>query len=160
MAGKKMIRARQVPPASAVLEMSTQRSLTSPTLLGRLSQNPRNELAWQAFVQRYGPKIYGWSLQWPLQEADAEDVPQNVLVRLARTLRSLGYDPARIFRGWLRLITQHALADFLADRKCRENCSGGPQITESSRPPGGANGTRPEHEWKDSRTRDWSIHVS
>jgi RNA polymerase sigma-70 factor (ECF subfamily) len=102
--------------------MSTQPSLTSPTLLGRLCQN--DELAWQTFVQRYGPKIYRWCLQWRLQEADAEDVTQNVLVSLARKLQSFVYDPTRSFRGWLRLLTQHALADFLADTKRRERSSG------------------------------------
>jgi RNA polymerase sigma factor (sigma-70 family) len=90
---------------------------TSPTLLGRVSQEPSNQAAWEAFVARYGPRIRGWCRQRGLQPADAEDVVQNVLLRLARALKTFTYDPSRSFRGWLRQVTQHALSDFFADRK-------------------------------------------
>jgi RNA polymerase sigma-70 factor (ECF subfamily) len=91
-------------------------SLTSETLLGRLCQSPDDQAAWDRFVERYGPKIYGWCRQWRLQEADAEDVTQNVLLCLARKLRTFAYDPSRSFRGWLRTLTDHACSDFFADR--------------------------------------------
>jgi RNA polymerase sigma-70 factor (ECF subfamily) len=86
---------------------------TSVTLLGRLRDAPGDAAAWEAFVRRYGPKIYEWCRQWGLQDADAEDVAQNVLLRLAQKLRTFTYDPTRSFRGWLRTLTQHALSDFL-----------------------------------------------
>jgi RNA polymerase sigma-70 factor (ECF subfamily) len=105
-------------------------SHTSPTLLGRLRQDPNNEAAWQAFVARYGPKIYGWCKQWRLQDVDAEDVTQNVLLGLARKLRTFVYDPQRSFRGWLRTVTQHALSDFLADRVRPDTSSGDSQVLE------------------------------
>jgi RNA polymerase sigma-70 factor (ECF subfamily) len=92
-------------------------SQTSPTLLGRLRQAPRDQAAWNSFVIRYGPKIYGWCRQANLQEADAQDVTQNVLMRLAEKLRAFDYDPRRSFRGWLRTLTHHAWSDFLAARK-------------------------------------------
>ena len=57
----------------------------------------------------YGPKVNGWCRRRGLQAADAEDVTQVVLLRLARALRTFTYDPSRTFRGWLRLVTQHAL---------------------------------------------------
>jgi RNA polymerase sigma-70 factor (ECF subfamily) len=88
-------------------------SRTSVTLLGRLRDTPDDAAAWEAFVRRYGPRIYDWSRRWGLQQADAEDVAQNVLLRLAPKLRTFSYDPARSFRGWLRTLTQHALSDFL-----------------------------------------------
>ena len=91
-------------------------SHTSPTLLGRLRQDPQDQAAWGAFVARYGPKIYGWCRRWNLQEADAEDVTQNVLVTLAQKMSAFVYDPTRSFRAWLKTVTQHAWSDFLARR--------------------------------------------
>src|SRR5467141_2571854 len=88
-------------------------SRTSVTLLCRLRDTPDDAAAWEAFVRRYGPKIYEWCRQWRLQEADAEDVTQNVLLRLAQKLRAFNYDATRSFRGWLRTLTQNALSDFL-----------------------------------------------
>jgi RNA polymerase sigma-70 factor (ECF subfamily) len=92
-------------------------SRTSVSLLGRLRGDPGDQDAWREFVQRYAPKIYGWCRQWQLQEADAEDVTQNVLAKLASKLRTFDYDPALSFRGWLRTVTQHALCDFAAERR-------------------------------------------
>ena len=90
---------------------------TSATLLGRVCSAPADQEAWSQFVNRYGRKIYGWCRQWGLQEADAEDVTQDVLLRLAARMRSFAYDPSRSFRGWLRTLTHNAWSDFLHDRK-------------------------------------------
>jgi len=96
---------------------STSEPGTSPTLLGRLGRAPADQSAWAEFVERYGPKIYGWCRQWGLQDADAQDVTQMVLTRLADKMRAFAYDPARSFRGWLRTLTQHAWSDFLTGRR-------------------------------------------
>lgn len=74
------------------------------------------------FVGVYGSKIRGWCRRWGLQEADTEDVTQDVLLRLAQKLGAFRYDPSRSFRGWLRTVTENALADFLAH--CKRQCSG------------------------------------
>src|SRR5262245_57224898 len=105
-------------------------SLTSESLLGRLSQSPDDQAAWDRFVERYGPKIYGWCRQWRLQEADAEDVTQNVLLCLARKLRTFAYDPSRSFRGWLRTLTEHACNDFFAERVRLGRASGDAAVLE------------------------------
>src|SRR5215831_764465 len=96
---------------------------TSGTLLSRL-RSPLDQEAWNEFVELYGRRIYGWCRQWGLQEADAEDVTQDVLLRLARKMRGFAYDPSRSFRGWLRTLTHHAWSDFLEDRK-RPGAGGG-----------------------------------
>jgi RNA polymerase sigma factor (sigma-70 family) len=90
---------------------------TSPSLLGRLQQAPADQSAWVEFVDRYGRKIYGWCRQWGLQDADAQDVTQMVLARIADKMRAFAYDPARSFRGWLRTLSHHAWSDFLEGRR-------------------------------------------
>jgi RNA polymerase sigma-70 factor (ECF subfamily) len=90
---------------------------TSETLLSRLRRSPTDQAAWGEFVDRYGPMIYDWCRRWHLQEADARDVCQDVLLRLARLMRTFSYDRAGSFRGWLKTLTRHALANFTARRK-------------------------------------------
>src|SRR5262249_6650217 len=52
-----------------------------------------------------------------MQKADAEDVTQTVLLKLARTMAGFAYDPAKSFRAWLKTITRHAWNDVLERRK-------------------------------------------
>jgi RNA polymerase sigma factor (sigma-70 family) len=90
---------------------------TSPTLLDRLSRLPADQEAWRAFAERYARKIYGWCRHWHLQEADAEEVTQEVLLKLARKMATFRYDPAGSFRAWLKTVTHHAWQDFLDGRR-------------------------------------------
>jgi RNA polymerase sigma-70 factor (ECF subfamily) len=93
-------------------DLSTRRSL-----LLRLRQEPDDPAAWAEFVQRYGPLLFAWCCRWGLQTADAEDVTQTVLLKLAQYLRGFEYDPGRRFRGLLKTIAHNAWKDFLADRR-------------------------------------------
>lgn len=85
---------------------------TRVSLLFRLQQVPDDQAAWAQFVARYGPQVAAWCRRWGLQEADAEDVTQNVLVLLTRKLPEFRYDPSKRFRAWLKTLTQHAWSDF------------------------------------------------
>lgn len=96
---------------------AASQSGTRITLLGRLRRDPANEEAWAEFVDHYGPKIMLWCSKWRLQEADAQDVTQNVLLKLAEKLRTFNYDPARSFRAWLKTIAHNACADFMEGRQ-------------------------------------------
>ncbi len=90
---------------------------TSATLLDRLRGRSTDPADWQEFVRRYQPRIHAQCLAFGLQEADAEDVTQNVLLRLVAKLPEFRYDPAQCFRAWLRTVTRHVLSDFLAQRR-------------------------------------------
>lgn len=92
-------------------------SATSPTLLARLRQVPGDPVAWAAFVDRYGGKIYSWCRRWGLQEADARDVTQNVMLELTRQMRKFDYDARGSFRGWLKTVAYRAWWDYLSSRK-------------------------------------------
>jgi RNA polymerase sigma-70 factor (ECF subfamily) len=83
----------------------------------RLRQEPADPSAWGDFVKRYGRRIYLWCRQWQLQEADAEDVTQNVLLILAEKLREFTYDPSGSFRAWLKTVTHHAWHRYLANQQ-------------------------------------------
>jgi RNA polymerase sigma factor (sigma-70 family) len=90
---------------------------TRASLLIRLRQEPVDEGAWHEFVQRYGRLIFAWCQSWGLQPADADDVSQNVLLKLAHHLRSFVYDPGRRFRGFLRTTAHNACKDYLESKR-------------------------------------------
>ena len=109
---------------------STSDTRTSPTLLGRLCRAPADQSAWEEFVERYGRKIYGWCRQWGLQEADAEDVAQQVLLKLADKMGTFRYDPSKSFRAWLKTVTHHAWRDFVEGRNRPGAGSGDTRVLE------------------------------
>lgn len=88
-------------------------STTSVSLVGRLRHTPTDQAAWKEFLRRYGGRIHAWCRGWGLQDADAEDVTQNVLAEIARQMHNFRYDPTRSFRAWLRTIAHGAWCDFL-----------------------------------------------
>jgi len=103
---------------------------TRVTLLSRLRQDPTDQAAWEVFVERYGPHIYRWCRQWKLQDADAEDVTQEILMKLAQKLRAFVYDPSRSFRGWLKTLAHHAWRDFVDSPRRARAAAGGNQDGE------------------------------
>ncbi len=90
---------------------------TSVSLLGRLCLSTADPGAWSEFVRRYEPLIRDWCRRWKLQDADAQDVVQDVLTRLAARLRSFQYDPSRSFRGYLKTLAHYAWCDLLESRQ-------------------------------------------
>ena len=96
---------------------------TSPTLLGQLRRSPNNEAAWRQFVQLYGGHISSWCRTWGLQAADVEDVTQQTLLRLVKAMQSFEYDPAQLFRAWLKTVTYHVWRDVV--RTHRRAVAGG-----------------------------------
>lgn len=86
---------------------------TRATLLFRL-RDIDNQEAWEEFVDAYGPRVYDWCRRFRLQESDAADVTQTVLVRLVTAMQTFEYNPSRgSFRGWLKTVTNNAVRDFL-----------------------------------------------
>ena len=88
---------------------------TSLTLLEAL-RRPGDQHAWLRFVQLYTPLLYHWARGVGLQQADAEDLVQEVFVMLLRKLPEFQYERNErtgSFRNWLRVVTLN---------KWRERC--------------------------------------
>jgi RNA polymerase sigma factor (sigma-70 family) len=90
---------------------------THPSLLGRLGNDPADSEAWGEFVRRYGRLLHHWCREWNLHGPDAEDVTQNILLRISRQIPKFEYDPNRSFRGWLRTIARAAWCDWLDEQR-------------------------------------------
>jgi RNA polymerase sigma-70 factor (ECF subfamily) len=99
-------------------------SQTRATLLARLYRSGAADAdAWREFVNIYGRQIYKWCRHWGLQDTDAEDMTQQVLLQLLTKMKEFVYDPQRSFRAWLKTVTYHAWQNMLSSR--RHNGAGG-----------------------------------
>jgi RNA polymerase sigma-70 factor (ECF subfamily) len=103
---------------------------TSASLLGRLRSDPTDQTAWSEFVRRYAPQIYSWCRKWRLQDTDAQDVTQAVLMKLAEKMRTFTYDPARSFRAYLKTLAHYACCDFLESRQRPDRGSGDTKVLD------------------------------
>ena len=83
---------------------------TSVSLLRRLRE-PQADSAWRRFVDLYAPLIFHWGCQKGLNETDAADLVQDVLITLTEKLPKFEYDPSQRFRGWLRTIAVNQSRD-------------------------------------------------
>lgn len=92
-------------------------ALTSLSLLRGLKHCPSNESAWDTFVERYGSQILAWCRFWGLQEADAEDVAQETLHRIAKGIQRFDRQDNGSFRAWLKTVTRHACYDLARSLK-------------------------------------------
>jgi RNA polymerase sigma-70 factor (ECF subfamily) len=94
--------------------------LTRPSLLARLRDAADAE-SWQTFVHTYAPLVFRYARHRGVQDADAADITQDVLVRVARSMRAFAYQPERgRFRDWLGTVTRNQLSSFLARRQRTE----------------------------------------
>ena len=86
---------------------------TRQTLILRLRHSDDAE-AWSEFIEIYEPLILRLARNKGLQSADAMDLTQNVLTRVATAINRFEADPKRgTFRGWISRITRNLVVDFL-----------------------------------------------
>ena len=77
--------------------MAQLERMTRVTLFAKLQRNPLDEEAWAEFEKYYSPMIVTWCGRWGMQQADAEDVTQMVLLKLSQKMADFRYDPRRSF---------------------------------------------------------------
>jgi RNA polymerase sigma factor (sigma-70 family) len=103
---------------------------TRASLLVRL-RDPRDQDAWHEFFQVYSSVIYGYARRHGMQDADAADLMQDVLRRVARSADKLDYDPRRgTFRGWLFTVTRNRFYDLIDRKRKQVQASGGSDMVE------------------------------
>lgn len=77
-----------------------------------------DQAAWHEFVEIYRPVILRLARRKGMQEADADDVAQQVLVAVAKAVEQREHDPKRAkFRTWLFRVAHNAIFDALARRQ-------------------------------------------
>ncbi|MEM9657631.1 MAG: sigma-70 family RNA polymerase sigma factor [Planctomycetota bacterium] len=85
---------------------------TRLSLIGRLHDREDAE-AWSEFVQIYAPLIEAIARRRGMQYADAAEVTQEVLTRVANAIAKWNPDPSKgTFRGWLYRVTRNLTIDY------------------------------------------------
>ena len=106
-------------PSGGETPATSTNSRTSLSLLAKL-KGETNSAGWDEFVRRYQPRILGWCRRWGLQDSDAQDVCQNVMLELSRQMDTFEYQPGGRFRAWLKTIARRAWYDYTLRRKKTE----------------------------------------
>jgi RNA polymerase sigma factor (sigma-70 family) len=97
---------------------------TRPSLLVRLRDGQDHD-AWRQFVELYAPVIFGFARRRGLQDADASDFVQDVLLKVSSAITELKYDPERgQFRGWLYTLTRQRFWAYCGRQRCQVQGSG------------------------------------
>ena len=94
-------------------------------------RNPQDRKAWDQFVDIYGPVIHRFVCQQGLQNADALDLTQEVMVSVNQAISCLDYDPHKgKFRGWLYTIVRNKIRNFWRRPKPGVRGSGDTSVNE------------------------------
>jgi len=103
---------------------------TSLSLLERLRTSPQQS-GWQTLVEIYTPHIQAWLRRQQVQDADRDDISQEVLSTVIRRLADFAHN-GRVgaFRNWLRAITVNCLRDYWRKRKHGPLATGASEFQE------------------------------
>lgn len=131
---------------------------TRPSLLSRV-RNAGDREAWETFDEQYRELLLRYCRQRGLQEADAEDVRQIVMMGLARSLRSFEYRPELgRFRTYLGRVVRNAIAQYVSSPRSRRTPLSVEELGDLSadvHPAGAPGAERAEDElWE----REWMHH--
>ncbi len=101
---------------------------TSLSLLERLCQSPENE-SWNRLADLYTPLIRAWLRRYDVQDSDANDLVQEVLLAVSKDLRKFEHaGQSGTFRGWLKAILINRLRKFWRARDRRPQVRGDSDI--------------------------------
>jgi RNA polymerase sigma-70 factor (ECF subfamily) len=90
-----------------------------------------DEPSWKDLTDLYHPFLMKWLRQQNLPEADRDDVAQEILVSVVKSLRSFEHSGRPgAFRAWLRTIASHRLTDYWRARDPHTPLTGGSSVSE------------------------------
>lgn len=88
---------------------------TRETLIQRV-QNQHDDQSWEEFLRVYRRYIYAIIRSMNINEHDAEDVIQQVMINLWNSLPKMDCSKIKRFRSWLSTVTKNAVTDFIRKR--------------------------------------------
>lgn len=92
---------------------------TRSSLINRLKATINGE-SWEVFFDTYGNLIFNVARRAGLSEADAQDIVQETIVKVHKSLDRFQYDRNRgSFKGWLHSVTRSRLAEHFKKQQKR-----------------------------------------
>ncbi len=91
------------------MSRSTPNESTHVTLLARLRE-PADQAAWREFCDRYGELIRAFARRRGLQSTDCDDVVQDTLISMTKSMPGFEYDPQKgSFRAYLKTVVRNVI---------------------------------------------------
>jgi RNA polymerase sigma-70 factor (ECF subfamily) len=110
---------------------SLRESDTPQSLLEQLCNQPQGE-SWERMVAIYAPLLRGWLARYQVQEADAEDLIQDVLMVVLRELPGFRHNQQPgAFRSWLRRILVNRVRNLWRRRDRGDLACGGTELARA-----------------------------
>ena len=107
-----MMQSKPMKPEAPLLE-------TRSSLIQRLKATINGE-SWEEFFHTYWELIYNVARRAGLSEADAQDIVQETILKIHKSLDRFEYNRKRgTFKGWLRTVTRSRLNDFFKKQQRR-----------------------------------------
>ena len=107
-----MMQSKPMKPEAPLLE-------TRSSLIQRLKATINGE-SWEEFFHTYWELIYNVARRAGLSEADAQDIVQETILKIHKSLDLFEYNRKRgTFKGWLRTVTRSRLNDFFKKQQRR-----------------------------------------
>ena len=92
---------------------------TRHSLLSRLREHD-DQAGWREFFERYWRLIYGFARKAGMSDADAQDIVQEVMVSVSKSLMDYRQQQGGSFKGWLLTIVRRRMADHWRARLPKE----------------------------------------
>jgi RNA polymerase sigma factor (sigma-70 family) len=93
---------------------------TRATLIQRV-RNQRDEASWEDFTRIYRNYIYAVVRGMGMNESDAEDITQQVMLSLWNKLPDIDVEKIRRFRSWLSTVTKNVVLGYIRSRTRETN---------------------------------------
>jgi RNA polymerase sigma-70 factor (ECF subfamily) len=107
---------------------------TRVSLLSRLKDWEDDE-SWREFFGIYRKLLFSFAFKAGLSEQESEEVVQETIISVAKTIKEFQYDPERCsFKSWLRHLAQKRIADAFR-RRSRQPLLQEPSRADSIRTP-------------------------
>ncbi len=129
---------------------------TPPTLLNRL-RDQQDRHSWQRFIDSYWRLIYAYAVRQGLAPDDAEDVVQEVVTDVFRSMPGFKYERGKgRFRAYLRTITRNRIIDHQRKQARRPTVSLAQPVSNDGRQPAkDANEAAEDQLWE----QDWKRNL-
>ena len=88
---------------------------TRHSLLSRL-QKCDDQKGWREFFDRYWRLVYGFARKAGMNDADAQDIVQEVMLSVSKSLPAYRQQKGGSFKGWLLTIVRRRMADHWRSR--------------------------------------------
>jgi RNA polymerase sigma-70 factor (ECF subfamily) len=89
---------------------------TRQTLLSRL-KDWNDQESWKVFFDTYWKLIYNTAVKAGLTDSEAQDVVQETVISVSKSMATFEYDEGRSFKSWLLRLTRWRVLDQLRKRQ-------------------------------------------